>query len=489
MTFDLLLDHLRQTSLLSQIVDISHWDQETVMPEKGASLRAEQIGALAATIHARQSDPQVMEWISGLNEAELTPFDRCNVDQARRQYDKATRIPKSLAEASAKAASEGQVLWTEARKQNDYAVFAPALKRNVALKREEASCLTDGEGGLYDSLLDSFEPGARKADVEPLLESLRPALVSLRERIREKPAPSALTGSFPESDQLDLARFVAETMGYDFKAGRLDISVHPFSSGTVSDARITTRIDEADIQDCLFSTMHEVGHALYTQGAAHPYLPAGDYCSMGVHESQSRFWENQIGRSQPFAEWIFPSLKTRFDTLNLCGPEELYAAVNHVQTGFVRTEADEVHYNLHILLRFELELELIDGSLETEDLEEAWNTRFERDFGKAPPDARLGVLQDVHWSAGLIGYFPTYSLGNIYSACLDEAMRADLTDRDAMVRAGETAPILDWLRERVHSRGRLLAPQDLIAEATGKAPSTRPLIDYLETKFGALYDL
>ena len=489
MTFDHLIDHLRQTSLLLQIAETSHWDQETVMPEKGAGLRAEQMGALAATIHARQSDPQVMEWISELNLGELSPFDRCNVEQARRQYEKATRIPKSLAEASAKAASEGQVQWVEARKQNDYAMFAPALKRNVALKREEAACLTDGEGDLYDGLLDSYEPGARTADVKQLLESLRPALVSLRERIQEKPAPRPLAGSFPQDEQLELARIVAETIGYDFKAGRLDISVHPFSSGTASDARITTRIDEADIQYCLFSTMHEVGHALYTQGAAHPYLPAGDYCSMGLHESQSRFWENQIGRSKSFAEWLYPLVSSRFPDLNLRGPDELYAAVNHVQTGFVRTEADEVHYNLHVLLRFELELELIDGSLETEDLEETWNVRFERDFGIAPPNARLGVLQDVHWSAGLIGYFPTYSLGNIYSACLDEAMRADLPDRDAMVRTGETAPILDWLRSRVHNRGRLLSPQELIAEATGKEPSTRPLIDYLATKFGALYEL
>ena len=286
-----------------------------------------------------------------------------------------------------------------------------------------------------------------------------------------------------------LARKVAGRIGYDFGAGRIDMAAHPFSSGTVGDARITTRTDEADPLNCLYSTAHEVGHALYTQGAPEPFLPAADYCSMGVHESQSRFWENQIARSRPFADWLYPAMKESFPDLNLSGPGELYGAVNRVETGFIRTEADEVHYNLHILLRFELERELISGGLEVDDLETAWNERFKRDFGRPVPDVSLGVLQDVHWSIGLFGYFPTYSLGNIYAACLDRAMRRALPDRDAMVAAAECQPILDWLRENIHSKGRLLPAPELIERACGEAASAAPLIDYLEAKFTALYDL
>ncbi|WP_136658155.1 carboxypeptidase M32 [Nitratireductor sp. XY-223] len=484
-----LLDHLKKTAALSQVAGLIAWDQEAMMPKEGAGQRAEQTGALASVIHGLTADPRVPEWIAGIDRTSLTAFDLRNIEEAQRSYDRATKIPTRLAEESAKAASEGQRIWAQARAEKDFSMFAPALKRNVALKREAASCLAAPGEDLYDCLLDEFEPGAKSAELLPLLESLRPGLVALREKIAGKEAPRPLTGRFPADAQLTLARKVATRIGYDFDAGRIDTVVHPFCSGNGGDVRITTRTDEADPLNCLYSTIHEVGHALYAQGAPDPYLPAADYCSMGVHESQSRFWENQIGRSRPFMDWLYPAMQEAFGSLSLDGPDGLYAAVNTVHSGFIRTEADEVHYNLHILLRFELERELIAGTLEAEDLEEAWNSRFARDFGETVPDPSLGVLQDVHWSIGLFGYFPTYSLGNIYAACLDKAMRRDLPGRDAMVQAAETGPILDWMREKIHKRGRLLPAPQLIAEATGEAPSAQPLLDYLEAKFGALYGL
>ncbi|MEM7268104.1 MAG: carboxypeptidase M32, partial [Pseudomonadota bacterium] len=264
---------------------------------------------------------------------------------------------------------------------------------------------------------------------------------------------------------------------------------HPFCSGSGSDVRITTRTDEADPLNCLYSTIHEVGHALYNQGLTDAFLPAADYVSMGVHESQSRFWENQIGRSRPFMDYLYPTMKDAFGAFGVPDADALFAVVNRVESGFIRTEADEVHYNLHILLRFELERDLISGTLEVDDLEAEWNRRFERDFGVAVPDPALGVLQDVHWSAGLFGYFPTYSLGNLYGACLDRAMRAEMPDRDDMVSKAETQPILDWMRDKVHTKGRLMKAPALIEAATGEAPSAEPLLDYLEAKFGVLYEL
>ncbi len=489
MSLPALLNHLKQSAALGQVAGLLSWDQETVMPKRGAEQRAEQSGTLAAVIHARDADPRIPDWIADIDRTSLTPFDRRNIDEAQRAYDRATKIPSRLAEESAKAASEGQRIWAAARAAKDFSQFAPALKRNIELKREEASCLADPGTDHYDALLDQFEPGAKAAELLPLLEELRPALVALREKIAGKPEPEPLAGHFPAADQLTLADTVAARLGYDFEAGRIDTVVHPFCSGSAGDVRITTRTDEADPLNCLYSTVHEVGHALYAQGAADPFLPAGDYCSMGVHESQSRFWENQIGRSRAFADWLYPAMDDAFGGLNLDGPDALYAAVNRVKTGFIRTEADEVHYNLHILLRFELERDMMAGNLEVDDLEETWNTRFARDFGLTVPDAGLGVLQDVHWSLGLFGYFPTYSLGNIYSACLDRAMLADLPDREAMVRAAETQPILDWLRDRIHAKGRVLPAPQMIEQATGEAPTATPLIDYLEAKFTALYDL
>jgi carboxypeptidase Taq len=409
------------------------------------------------------------------------------VAEAERAHRKAVRIPVRLAQEIAVAASEGQAIWAQARAARDFAAFAPALRRNIALKREMAACLSAPGDDPYAALLDEFEPGMPLAVLAPMLEGLRPGLTALRAAIAERPAPAPLTGAFDSAAQLALAREVASALGYDFEAGRLDLSAHPFSSGVGGDARITTRVDPDNPLDCLYATIHETGHALYAQGAPDPFLPSAQYASMGVHESQSRFWENQIGRSRPFADWLAPRLGAAFE--NTVDPETLYAATNRVESGFIRTEADEVHYNLHILMRFDLERALIAGDLSANDLEAAWNDRFAADFSHAPPDAARGALQDVHWAVGLFGYFPTYSLGNIYAACLDAAMRRALPERDALVAAGDFAPILGWMRDKVHAHGRVLPPPQLIEAATGKPPTPAPLLEHLRAKFGALYGL
>ena len=279
--------------------------------------------------------------------------------------------------------------------------------------------------------------------------------------------------------------------GFDWSAGRLDLAIHPSSSGSGGDVRITTRVDESDPRECLYATIHELGHALYEQGLdpAQALLPAGMYASMGVHESQSRLFENQLGRSRAFCEWLVLALGAQFGATGVDMPESLYAAVNAVETGFIRTEADEVHYNLHILLRFDLERQLITGALEVADLDAAWNQRFAADFGLEVTDPRQGALQDVHWSAGLFGYFPTYTLGNVYAAELNAALRAAVPELDSLLSVGDLRPAIDWLRDTVHRKGRLLAPKDLIAQACGHAPSEAALLDYLERKYGALYTL
>ncbi len=489
MSLSLLLEHLKKTAALEQVAGIISWDQETMMPQKGAVQRAEQTGVLAGIIHQQNSDPRIPEWIATIDEKEISNFDKVNIKQAKRDYDNATKVPEKLAQTIAKASTEGQMIWAKAREASDFKMFSPALEKLLHLKREEAQCLSDNHDNLYDALLDQFEPGAKTDTLLPLLEGLREPLVALREKIAGKPKPKIFEGSFPADQQLALTQKLAKQLGYDFDAGRIDISTHPFSSGGGGDSRITTRVDENDPLNCLYSTAHEVGHALYAQGAPDPFLPAAQYCSMGVHESQSRFWENQISRSRPFAQWLYPEMKSHFPELNISSPEEFYRAVNKVETGFIRTEADEVHYNLHVLLRFELERELVSGNLEVKDLEAEWNNRFKQYFGLDVKDVKLGVLQDVHWSVGLFGYFPTYSLGNIYSACLDKAMRIDMPNRNQDIAKGEAANTLNWLREKIHHKGKLLPAEDLIQSATNQAPSAQPLIEYLEDKYSDLYNL
>jgi carboxypeptidase Taq len=363
------------------------------------------------------------------------------------------------------------------------------LTEIVARKREAASALSQG-GDLYDALMEDFEPGLTGDEAAAMFDRMRPRLVALRERVmgagRDVPV---LDATFPKAEQLALSQRVAEAFGYDFDTGRIDLAVHPFSSGSGADVRITTRVDERDPFNCLYSTIHEVGHAAYEQHVAveHRLTRLGQGVSMGVHESQSRIFENQLGRSEAFCGWLHAVMTEGFGAFEPRDPQAFYAAVNRVRAGYIRTEADEVHYNLHIMMRFDLERAMIRGDLEPSDLEEAWNSRFEADFGVAVDKPSHGVLQDVHWSAGLMGYFPTYTLGNVYAGCLHAALRRDIPDLDAQMAKGDVSVATAWLADKVQRHGSVLEPRAVIEGATGEAPSEAPLLDYLDAKFTALY--
>ena len=484
---DALLAFANQTEALSQVAGRLGWDQETVMPRGAAHQRSEEMGAMAAILHERRMNPRIGEWLALAEPRDAV--DAAKLRHIQRDYDRATKLPESLASEIAKTTSIAHGVWAQARAEDDVAAFLPLLEKVVDLRRQEAACLAEG-GDLYDALVDDYEPGMTGAEIGAIFDRMRPRLVALREAILGKPAPKALAGQFDHEAQLGLTSQIAKAFGYDLNKGRIDLAVHPFSSGSGSDVRITTRVSEEDPFGALYSTIHEVGHACYEQNIAPEYAltPLGQGVSMGVHESQSRIYENQLGRSEAFTGWLFERMGERFGALNLDSAGAFYAAVNRVASGYIRTEADEVHYNLHVMLRFDLERALIKGDLQVADMEAAWNDRFLADFGLVVDRPSNGLLQDVHWSEGLFGYFPTYSLGNIYAGCLHQAMRKDLPQLDDELSQGQLAPATDWLRDKVQRFGGLKEPRQVISDAVGEI-SEAPLLEYLETKFGAIYDL
>ncbi|TNF64321.1 MAG: carboxypeptidase M32 [Rhodobacteraceae bacterium] len=486
--FDDLMAFQRQTEALAQIAGRLSWDQETMMPHSAALQRGEEMGAIEAVLHARRSDPRVGEWLAKARPR--SAVGKAHLRHIRRDYDRASKVPERLASELARLTSVAHGIWAQARREEDWQAFAPTLAQIVALKREEAQALAQG-GDAYDAMLGDYEPGTTAAQVAAMFDAMRPRLVALRAAVLDKPSPKGLKGVYPSGRQMKLARRLARAFGYDLKTGRLDKAVHPFSSGSGLDVRITTRTNPKDPFNCVYSTIHEVGHAAYEQGIDRAYLltPLGRGVSMGVHESQSRIYENQIGRSRAFSGWLYDQMRDVFGDIGVKSEGAFYAAVNRVQKGYIRTEADEVQYNLHIMLRFDLERALISGDLAVADLEAAWNDRFLADFGYAVDKPSNGVLQDVHWSAGLFGYFPTYSLGNVYAGCLHQAMRADLPKLDKRLAKGDTGPATDWLRGKVQVHGGLYEPREVIAMASGIEPTPEPLLAYLEEKFGALYDL
>ena len=479
----------RQTVALEQVMGRLGWDQETMMPRGAAEQRGEEMAALEGVLHARRSDPRV----GALLEAAEAP-DAAAAAQLRaiaRSHRRAVKVPGALAQEIARVTSLAQGIWAAARAAEEVAAFLPTLAEVVRLKREEGAALAAG-GDPYDALVDDYEPGMTGADIAALFGAMRPRLVALRERVLGAARqPAALDGHFGSDAQLRLARDLAGAFGYDWSRGRLDIAVHPFSSGSGQDVRITTRVNESDPFNCFYSTIHEVGHAAYEQGIDPDYLltPIGQGVSMGVHESQSRIYENQLGRSRAFTGWLHGQMVERFGNFGIRSADDFFATVNRVQPGFIRTEADEVHYNLHIMMRFDLERALMTGALQVGDLEAAWNDRFKADFGVAVDRPSNGMLQDVHWSVGLFGYFPTYTLGNVYAGCLHQALRADLPGLDGNLARGDLSAATGWLREAVQRHGGLYEPREVIARAIGGQPSERPLLEYLEAKFSEIYGL
>jgi carboxypeptidase Taq len=486
--FDTLMAYERDTQALGQIAGRLGWDQETMMPRGAGPQRGEEMAAIEAVLHARRSSPQVAEWLAAAEVPDAV--GAAQLREIKRSYERSVKVPADLARRIARVTSEAQGKWAAARADEDVAAFLPVLEEVVALKREEGQALAAG-GDVYDAMIEDYEHGTSAAEIAAIFDAMRPGLVDLRARVLDKPAPQALQGSFPEGAQMKLTRKLAKAFGYDMSHGRVDKAVHPFSSGSGLDVRITTRTSEEDPFNCFYSTIHEVGHAAYEQGISRDYLltPLGRGVSMGVHESQSRIYENQIGRGAAFTSWLYGEMRDSFGDFGISDADAFYKAVNRVHKGYIRTEADELQYNLHIMLRFDLERALMAGDLEVGDLESAWNDRFEADFGYGVDKPSNGCLQDVHWSVGLFGYFPTYSLGNVYAGCLNKKMRADLPKLDAELATGNTASATNWLRQNLQQHCGLRSPQETITLAAGTPPSPAPLMQYLEEKFTGLYNL
>ena len=486
--------HLRRVQTLESAMDLLGWDEQVNMPPGGADLRAEQQAALAEVAHAAAADPRAGQWIAELAaaEASLAEDQRVVLAQARRDYDRATKLPGKFVREKAMQASRGYHIWAAAREANDFGRYAPVLEKNLDLARREAAYLGRGDAP-YDYFLDYNDPGVATATVERLFGELRAELVPLAREIAAASAarqPAGRLGGLSEETQRDFLREAAARIGFDYNRGRIDISIHPFCSGTGDDVRMTTRFREDEPLDALFSAIHETGHGLYEQGlpAAWRGTALGMHAGMAVHESQSRLWENQVARSRGFWRYFEPRLRALFpDGAAGLGSDELYRKINAVEATPIRVEADEVTYNLHILLRFELERRLFAGTLAVADLPAAW-TALARDLlGLAPSSDREGVLQDVHWSGGAFGYFPSYCMGNLIAAQLWERALGLRPDLEEDFARGDFGWLLGWLRENVHAQGRRYDALTLVRRITGGELSARPLIRYLRKRYEEIY--
>ncbi len=498
-TYELLCAHTRETALLGSIKSLLGWDQQTKMPAAANPARADQMGLLAGLIHQRQVDPRIGGWLDELAASPLAADPHSDsgatIRQLRRRYEKKIRQPQRLVEELTRAAAEGQQVWLAARRKDDFSMFRPILGRLFELKREQADAL-GYEQSRYDALLDLYEPGARSAEISQVLRDLREQLVPLVAEIAQSgraPEMSILSRHYPAAVQESFGKAAAAQIGFDFDRGRLDETAHPFCSGiSPNDTRLTTRYDEHFFNSGFFSILHEAGHGIYDQGLPpeHFGLPPGESISLGIHESQSRMWENLVGRSYAFWEHFFPQAQAAFpQALRDVALDAFFFAINEVRPSLIRVEADEATYNLHILIRFELEQSLLDDDLQVADLPEAWNARYREDLGIEPPSDADGVLQDVHWGSGAIGYFPTYTLGNLYASQFFEKATADLGGIETRFAAGDFAPLREWLAREIYQLGQRYSASELVERVTAAPLSHEPLIRHLRSKLGRLYGL
>ena len=494
-----LVEHLTRTALLGSCASVLGWDEQTYMPPGGTEHRANQLGLLAGMVHEQATAPKVGALLAEIEGSDLASGDgpaAVNVREARRDFDHATKLPRRLVEELSRVATMAQQAWVEARKKSSFKQFLPWLEKIVALKREEAQTLGYGEGVPYDALLDQYEPGMTSAEVRRLFTPLRDELVQLIAAIRDSgrhPDRTLIERNYPVEAQKTFSIAAATRIGFNFQEGRLDVAAHPFCSGFgPGDTRLTTRYDPHHFPGAFFGTLHEAGHGIYDQGLEKSQfgLGMGSAVSLGIHESQSRLWENFVGRSKAFWTHFYAAAQQAFpEALGNVAMPDFWWAINDVQPSFIRVEADEATYNLHILLRFELEQPLVSGDLQPADVPAAWNETFTRYFGITPPDDAQGCLQDIHWSGGGIGYFPTYTLGNMYAAQFFIAAQKDLGDLHAQFARGEFAPLKDWLNARIHQPGKQFRAQRLVEVVTGASLSHGPLMQHLHAKFDELYGL
>ena len=481
---------------LTRASAVLEWDQETMLPPGGTPARGTHLATLAGIAHEKLVSPSFLSALTAAEKLDGTSVhERAMLREARRAYDHAVKIPAELVREIAKAQSVGLVAWKKARRTDRWREFAAQLATIVRLKKRVAECV-GYQDTPYDALIDEFEPGATVKELDPLLLELREATIPLVRKLRtsrRRPNRRLVTGHFPKEQQLRFARRTIEGFGFDFERGRIDLSAHPFcTSFDTGDVRLTVRIFENDLRPALFGLMHEAGHGLYEQGIDPKLMrtPVGESTSLGIHESQSRLWENQVGRSRAYWKSRLPALRRAFpEALKGARLDDFYFAINEVRPSLIRVEADEVTYNLHIVLRYEIEKGLFSEKIRTSDLPEIWNRKMKELLGIVPPTDADGVLQDIHWAMGLFGYFPTYSLGNLYAAQIFARMRRMLPDLDGRLERGDLEALKEWLRKNIHKPGRTYTAKELIRRATKRDPSPAPFISYVTEKFGELYGL
>ncbi len=493
-----LVQKLEEIAHLNGVMSTLGWDQEVVMPAGAGEARAKQMAALAGVIHERMTDPALGDCLNELKEKNsdrLGEVERCNIREALHSYELETKVPKQLVQELAELSSRGQGIWVMARKENKFSDFAPVLKRFLALKTEWAQRVSP-DLKPYNANIDLFERGTTMDMITPIFERLKQELIPLIEAIQnhpQQPDTSFLQGRFALDKQEALARKISQDIGFNIQQGRIDVSVHPFCGGShPTDVRITTRYKDSDFIESLYSVIHETGHALYEQGR--PYelgdVPASESLTMGIHESQSLFWERMVAQGKPFCSHYFDTIRATFpDNLQSANVDSFYRAINTCKPGFIRVEADEVTYPLHVILRYEIEKGLFDDSMRVDDLPAIWNELMWKYLGITPPTDTLGVLQDSHWSGGAFGYFPSYTLGAIYACQFYTALLSEQPDTEMNIATGNFAPIKDWLNEKIHRQGRLYTPQELVQRVTGEALSPDHFIHYLTTKYSEIYQL
>jgi carboxypeptidase Taq len=485
-----LLQRMQELRDLSGIIGLATWDQETYLPRKADGARASQLATLQGLYHERLVEPALGDWLASARA--LPPDEQAMVRALVHERDRAVKVPARLVKELAEAQSHAISAWKTAREQADFAPFKPHLERLLGLRREQADAIGHG-GERYDALLDNYEPGMKVERLTPVLEQLRKELTPIVEAITAAPPPKDVFAGkkFDPEAQWRFTFELLEGMGFDLEAGRQDKSIHPFTGGThPRDVRLTTRTQVETPLPALFGAIHEGGHGLYEQGFAeeHYRTPIAAAPSMGLHESQSRLWENVVGRSRGFWAHFLPKLQRHFPAeLGPVSLDDFHRAVNRVERSLTRVEADEVTYNLHVVLRYELELELLRGDLPVAELPGAWNAKMKALLGVVPPTPTLGVLQDIHWAWGEFGYFPTYALGNLYGASLFAAAKRQLPGLEESIGRGQLLPLRDWLRERIHREGFRYFAEELVTRVTGHGLTDEDFIAYLREKYSALY--
>lgn len=491
-----LVQKLEETSRLGGVMGILHWDQEVIMPSGAAESRAKQMGVLAGIMHEKSTDLEIGNLLEKLSkEDSFNSFEQCNINEARRDFEMETKVPKNLVMELAELSSKGHQVWAKARSENRFSDFAPVLTQLIELKKRWAEYVSP-ELQAYDANIDLYERGTTMAEITPVFEKLKSELIPLIRDIQSSdynPDASFLSGEFPVDKQEALGRRISEEMGFAFDRGRMDVSVHPFCGGShPTDVRITTRYRTDNFIESLYAVIHETGHGLYEQGRMKEGrdLPASEALTMGIHESQSLFWERMIAQGPAFCKRFLPLISETFpdNFANISG-EQLYEAVNISEPSYIRVEADEVTYPMHVILRYEIEKGLFDGSIEIKTLPELWNSKMKEYLGIEPPTDTLGVLQDTHWSGAAFGYFPSYTLGAIYASQFYQTLLKEKPDLEKEIESGNLALIRKWLNQKIHEKGRLLSVPDLVKEVTGEELNPTVFINYLKNKYRKIYRL